>query len=78
MANHYANHTNLTYEEARALMDAESSITTEEAKEIRFATEVEEVLRTRCITKIHKLNQINLKVCQKTKTKVCWRKLKVF
>ncbi len=45
IANHYANHTNLTYEEARALMDAESSITTEEAKEIRFATEIEEVLR---------------------------------
>lgn len=45
IANHYANHTNLTYEEARELMDGETSITTGEAKAMRFATEIEEILR---------------------------------
>lgn len=45
IANHYATHTNLTYEEARELMDGETSITTDEAMAMRFATEIEEVLR---------------------------------
>ena len=45
IANHYATHTNLTYEEARELMDGETSITTDEALAMRFATEIEEVLR---------------------------------
>lgn len=45
MARFYAEHTNLTYEEARELMAAETSITPEEALNIRFATEIEEVLR---------------------------------
>ncbi len=45
IAKHYANHTNLTYEEARELMDGETSITTDEAKAMRFATEIEEILR---------------------------------
>lgn len=45
IANHYANHTNLTYEEARELMDAETSITPDEAVNMRFATSIEEVLR---------------------------------
>lgn len=45
IAEHYANHTNLTVEEALELMENETSITTEEAKEMRFATEIEEVFR---------------------------------
>ena len=45
IAEHYANHTNLTVEEALQLMENETSITTEEAKEMRFATDIEEVFR---------------------------------
>lgn len=45
IAEHYANHTNLTVEEALELMENETSITTEEAKEMRFATDIEEVFR---------------------------------
>lgn len=45
LAKFYAEHTNLTYEEARELMDAETNITPEEAVNIRFATKIEEVMR---------------------------------
>lgn len=45
IAQHYANHTELTFDEALELMNAETSITTEEAKAMRFATDIEEVLR---------------------------------
>lgn len=45
IAEHYALHTDLTVEEALLLMDAETSITAEEAVKIRFATSIEEVLR---------------------------------
>lgn len=45
IANHYAQHTDLTTEEALALMDAETSITVDEALAMRFATSIEEVLR---------------------------------
>lgn len=45
IANHYALHTDLTYEEARELMDAETSISPKEALNIRFATDIEEILR---------------------------------
>lgn len=45
LANHYANHTDLTFDEALELMNAETYINTEEAKAMRFATSIEEVLR---------------------------------
>lgn len=45
IADHYALHTDLTKDEALALMDAETSITAEEAVKIRFATSIEEILR---------------------------------
>lgn len=51
IARFYAEHTNLTYEEAREIMDAETSITPEEALNIRFATEIEEVLRPAALRK---------------------------
>lgn len=41
----YSEHTDLTYDEARALMEKDTFITAEEALNIRFATEIEEVLR---------------------------------
>lgn len=45
IAEHYAIHTDLTKDEALELMSNETSITPDEAKEMRFATDIEEVLR---------------------------------
>lgn len=45
IAKHYASHTNLTYEEARELMKNGSYLSPEEALNVRFATEIEEILR---------------------------------
>ena len=45
IAQHYANHTDLTYDEALELMNNETSISTEEAKAMRFCTSIEEVFR---------------------------------
>lgn len=45
IAKHYADHTELSYEEARELMNAETSITAKEALKMRFATKIENVFR---------------------------------
>src|SRR6478609_244382 len=45
IAEHYAIHTDLTKEEALGLMNNDTSIEPEEAKRIRFATDIEEVFR---------------------------------
>ena len=45
IADHYVLHTDLTKEEALALMENETYITAEEAVKMRFATSIEEVLR---------------------------------
>lgn len=45
IATHYASHTDLTFEEALSLMEAETNINTEEAKAMRFATDIEQVFR---------------------------------
>lgn len=48
----YAEHTDLTYKEARALMDGETSISPQECINIRFATEIENVMRPAALKKI--------------------------
>lgn len=60
IANHYANHTDLTKEEARELMDNETSITPEECVRLRFATSIEEVYRPTAMLQI--LNKSNRNV----------------
>lgn len=45
LANFYASHTDLTAEQAKELMQAETFISPDEAVAIRFATSIEEVLR---------------------------------
>lgn len=45
IAQHYANHTELTFQEALDLMEGNTWISTEEAKAMRFATSIEKVLR---------------------------------
>ena len=52
IAKHYETHTNLTYEEARLLMDNETFITANECLALRFATEIEEVLRPVALKKV--------------------------
>lgn len=49
IAEHYATHTNLTVEEARTLMDADTYITPEECVNIRFATEIEQIERPKAL-----------------------------
>lgn len=45
IAKHYEAHTELTYDEARALMDEETSLSASECVKIRFATALEELPR---------------------------------
>lgn len=64
IAEHYALHTDLTVEEALELMKNETSITPEEAKEMRFCTSIEEVLRPVALKRFstnNKLNNMNKK-----------------
>lgn len=60
IAKHYEQHTNLTYDEARELMENETAITAEECLALRFATEIEEVFRPVALQRIIK-NKYNLK-----------------
>ncbi len=66
IANHYAAHTDLTFDEALALMEAETSITTEEAKTMRFATDIEEVLRPVALQRFNNKQQNDMNKNQKT------------
>lgn len=66
IAQHYAQHTDLTYEEARELMNAETYISAEECKALRFATQIEEILRPVALEKIIK-NKLNTDTKMSTK-----------
>ena len=70
IAKHYEQHTNLTYEEARELMDNETSITAEECLALRFATEIEEVFRPVALQRIikNKYNQKKEEMANKKKS----------
>lgn len=72
IAKHYANHTNLTEEEALILMDAETSISAEDAVALRFATKIEEVLRPVALQKI--LNSNKMAKRKKGSLKAMFRK----
>gem|GEM_PF-7028416 len=45
IAKHYQRHTNLTYQQARELMEQETAISPEEAMAFRFATQIEPTQR---------------------------------
>lgn len=79
----YAEHTDLTYDEARAWMDADTFIDPDECVRIRFATEVEEIVRPaalmRTISKevqIQKNNNKNSNMKKKPLDKGFFNKLK--
>lgn len=69
IAKHYETHTNLTYDEARELMENETSITPEECVALRFATEIEEIFRPVALQNILKSklikNQIEMSKSKK-------------
>lgn len=56
LSKHYSEHTDLTVEEARELMDNETYITAEEAVNMRFATEIEAVNRPKALRKFTNTN----------------------
>lgn len=60
IAEHYALHTDLTVDEALALMNNDTSIEPEEAKRIRFATDIEEVLRPVALKRFSNINKNNM------------------
>lgn len=66
IADHYALHTDLTRDEALELMNNDTSITAEEAVNIRFATSIEEVLRPVALKRFSTNNKLN-KMSNKTK-----------
>ena len=59
IALHYSEHTNLTVEEAKSLMDAETSISSKECLNIRFATEIEKVDKPKALKKFNSNININ-------------------
>lgn len=71
IADHYAAHTDLSKEEALALMEAETSITPDECVKIRFATAKEEIFRPVALSKI--LNK-NRNMSNKNKKSI-WNKI---
>lgn len=67
ISEHYALHTDLTKEEALELMNNDTSISPEEAKRIRFATEIEEVFRPVALKRFS-TNKNNNKMNKKTQS----------
>lgn len=63
IASHYANHTDLTLDEALELMNGDTYISPEECVSLRFATEVEQIMRPVALQKLnpenHKNNKMN-------------------
>lgn len=60
LAKFYAEHTELTYDEARALMDNETFITPDEALKIRFCTQLDEIVRPAALQRFN--NSKNIKM----------------
>lgn len=77
IAEHYALHTDLTYDEAIALMEDETSITTDEAVNMRFATAIEEVLRPVALQRFSN-PIINKEMAENKKTKSVLAKIEAF
>lgn len=57
IARHYSDHTELTYKEARDLMNNETSITAKEAVSIRFATAIEKISRPAALLRFSTTNK---------------------
>lgn len=60
IAKFYEDHTDLTYQEARDLMENETSIEPQEALNIRFGTNIEEIMRPVALNKIFNKNKFDM------------------
>lgn len=60
IASHYSEHTNLTIDEALELMNNDTFIDNDFALNIRFATEIEEIVRPAALKKILNKNKIEM------------------
>lgn len=67
IAKHYEEHTDLTYEEARELMNNETYITPEECVRLRFATSIEQVQRPAAMKNIINKSNTNVKMAKNSK-----------
>jgi ATP-dependent protease ClpP protease subunit len=70
IATHYATHTNLTIEEARALMDADTYITPDECVAIRFATDIETLSRPKALLNAKNRKSKTDSTMKKNKSKI--------
>lgn len=71
IASHYATHTKLSFDDALELMSKNTYISPEECESLRFATEVEQIMRP---VALQKLNPENYKNNKMTKEKKSWLK----
>jgi ATP-dependent Clp protease protease subunit len=76
ISKHYAMHTDLTEEEALELMNNDTSISPEEAKRIRFATDIEEVFRPVALRRFSSNNKL-IKMSNKALRGVFYAKKKL-
>lgn len=76
ISQHYSLHTDLTEEEALALMNNDTSISPEEAKRIRFATDIEEVFRPVALKRFSTNNKL-IKMSNKALRGVFYAKKKL-
>lgn len=67
IAKHYEKHTDLTYEEARLLMDNNTYISPEECVRLRFATSIEQVVRPAALMQIINKSNKNVKMAKEGK-----------
>lgn len=65
IAKHYAEHTDLSYIEAKELMNKEAYITPEEAKRMKFATVVESVARPTVLARFSNTNKSKMSTKKK-------------
>lgn len=70
IAQHYADHTDLTVKEALELMEFETYIPTETAKAMRFATSIEQVLRPVALERFNNKQQTDMNKNTKTSSVV--------
>jgi len=66
IAKHYQKHTNLSYQQARELMENETAISPQEAVEFRFATQIEQTIRPKAKQQI--INKLKTEMNRKNKT----------
>lgn len=67
IAKHYEKHTDLTYDEARELMNNDTSISPEECVRLRFATSIEHVQRPAAMMQIINKSNTNVKMAKNSK-----------